>query len=32
MSAIGAAEKRTQRRVAKLFVDELEYEHLGDLS
>jgi type I restriction enzyme R subunit len=32
MSAIGAAEKRTQRRVAKLFVDELGYEHLGDLS
>jgi type I restriction enzyme R subunit len=32
MSAIGDAEKRTQRRVAKLFVDELDYDHLGDLS
>jgi type I restriction enzyme, R subunit len=32
MSAIGEAERRTQRRVAQLFVDELGYEHLGDLS
>jgi type I restriction enzyme R subunit len=32
MSGIGEAEKRTQRRVARLFVDELGYEHLGHLS
>ncbi len=32
MSRIGEAEKRTQRRVARLFVDELGYEHLGNLS
>jgi type I restriction enzyme, R subunit len=32
MSGIGEAEKRTQRRVARLFVDELGYEHLGNLS
>jgi len=31
MSAIGEAEKRTQCRVARLFVDELGYEHLGNL-
>lgn len=31
MSAIGEAEKRTQRRVARLFVDELGYEYLGNL-
>jgi len=29
---IGEAEKRTQRRVAKMFVDELGYDHLGNLS
>ncbi|MBZ0234321.1 MAG: type I restriction endonuclease subunit R [Deltaproteobacteria bacterium] len=32
MSGIGEAEKRTQQRVAQLFVDELGYEHLGNLS
>lgn len=32
MTAIGETERRTQRRVAKLFVDELHYDHLGDLS
>lgn len=32
MSAIGEIEKRTQRRVARLFVEELGYEHLGNLS
>jgi len=32
MTAIGEAERKTQRRVARLFVDELGYEHLGDLS
>ena len=32
MSGIGEAEKRTQRRVARLFVDELGYDHLGNLS
>lgn len=32
MSAIGDRERRTQRRVARLFVDELGYEYLGDLS
>jgi type I restriction enzyme R subunit len=32
MSKIGEAERKTQKRVAKLFVDELGYEHLGDLS
>jgi len=32
MSAIGEAEKKTQRRVARLFTDELGYEHLGDLT
>jgi type I restriction enzyme, R subunit len=32
MSGIGEAEKRTQRRLARLFVDELGYEHLGNLS
>ncbi|MBN8610109.1 MAG: type I restriction endonuclease subunit R [Deltaproteobacteria bacterium] len=32
MSTIGEAEKRTQRRVARLFVDDLGYEHLGNLS
>ena len=31
MSAIGEAERRTQRRIATLFVDELSYEHLGNL-
>lgn len=32
MSAIGAAERRTQRRVMKLFIDALHYEDLGKLS
>ena len=32
MSTIGDLEKKTQRRVVKLFVDELDYEYLGDLS
>ena len=32
MSGIGEKERRTQQRVARLFVDELGYEHLGDLS
>jgi type I restriction enzyme R subunit len=32
MSAIGEAERKTQRRVARLFVDKLGYEHLGDLT
>ena len=32
MSGIGDVERRTQRRVARLFVDELGYEHLGNLS
>jgi type I restriction enzyme R subunit len=32
MSAIGEKEKRTQQRVARLFVDGLGYEYLGDLS
>jgi type I restriction enzyme R subunit len=32
MSTIGEAEKKTQRRVAKLFQDDLGYEHFGDLS
>jgi type I restriction enzyme R subunit len=32
MSGIGEKERRTQKRVAKLFVDKLGYEHLGDLS
>lgn len=32
MTGIGEAEKRTQRRVARLFVHELGYEHLGNLS
>ena len=32
MSDIGEIEKRAQRRVVKLFRDELEYEYLGDLS
>src|SRR5579862_8749189 len=32
MSAIGEAERKTQRRVARLFVDELGYDHLGDLT
>ena len=31
MSAIGEAEKPVQRRVAKLFVDELGYDHHGNL-
>jgi hypothetical protein len=29
MTGIGEVERRTQRRVARLFVDELGYEHLG---
>jgi type I restriction enzyme, R subunit len=32
MSRIGEAERRTQHRVARLFVDELGYEHFGNLS
>src|SRR5437868_13430028 len=32
MSGIGEAGKRTQRRVAKLFADDVGYEHLGNLS
>lgn len=32
MSKIGEVERRTQRRVARLFVDELGYDHLGNLS
>lgn len=32
MSGIGEVERRTQRRVARLFVDELGYDHFGDLS
>ena len=32
MSAVGDAERETQRRVARLFVDELGYEHLGNLA
>jgi type I restriction enzyme R subunit len=32
MSHIGDAERRTQDRVARLFVDALHYEHLGNLS
>jgi type I restriction enzyme R subunit len=32
MSFIGEKERRTQQRVARLFEDELGYEHLGDLS
>ncbi|HMI84206.1 MAG TPA: type I restriction endonuclease subunit R [Polyangiaceae bacterium] len=32
MSGIGEAERRTQHRVARLFVDELGYEHFGNLS
>jgi type I restriction enzyme, R subunit len=32
MSKIGEAERRTQQRVARVFVDELGYEHLGNLS
>jgi type I restriction enzyme, R subunit len=32
VSAIGEAERRTQRRVVRLFVDELGYEHFGNLS
>ena len=31
MTAIGEAERCTQRRVAKLFVDYLHYEHLGNV-
>ncbi len=31
MSKIGEAEKRTQARVAKLFVEQLGYDHLGNL-
>lgn len=32
MSAIGEIEKKTQRRVVRLFVDELGYDYFGDLS
>ncbi len=32
MSGIGTSERDTQRRVLKLFRDELEYRYLGDLS
>jgi type I restriction enzyme, R subunit len=32
MSGIGEAERRTQKRVARLFVDELGYEHFGNLT
>lgn len=30
MSAVGQKERRTQQRLAQLFVDELGYRHLGD--
>jgi type I restriction enzyme, R subunit len=30
MSEVGQKERRTQQRLAKLFVDELDYQHLGD--
>ena len=30
MSEVGQKERRTQQRLAKLFVDELGYRHLGD--
>jgi len=32
MTEIGAKERKTQRRVIRLFADELGYEYLGDLS
>jgi type I restriction enzyme R subunit len=32
VSAIGEIERKTQRRVVRLFLDELEYEYLGNLS
>lgn len=32
MSAPGQVEKKTQRRVVRLFCDELGYEYLGDLT
>lgn len=32
MSQIGDAEKKTQWRVVRLFVDELEFDYFGDLS
>lgn len=32
MSKIGEVERRTQQRIARLFVDELGYEHFGNLS
>jgi type I restriction enzyme R subunit len=32
MTAIGQAEKKTQRRVVRLFIDDLKYEYLGDRS
>ena len=30
MSAVGQIEKKTQRRVVKLFRDTLGYDYLGD--
>ena len=30
MSEVGQKERRTQQRLARLFVDDLEYRHLGD--
>jgi type I restriction enzyme R subunit len=32
MTAVGASERQTQKRVVKLFQDDLHYEYLGDLS
>lgn len=32
MTAIGEAEKKTQRRVVQLFIEKLHYGYLGDLS
>ncbi len=32
MTVVGQAEKKTQKRVVQLFVDDLKYEYLGDLS
>jgi len=32
MSVVGQAEKKTQQRIVQLFVDDLNYEYLGDRS
>src|SRR5262245_41560038 len=32
MSVVGKAEKKTQRRIVRLFIDDLKYEDLGDRS